>query len=352
MSLSLKAVFVHLGSAKAEHLWANLKRFNCLFPQIPVVIILDDSRHLPKLKSLDVEAFIFSRTDYVGYQLGTLNYDPEFRNGFWRFSIERFMALNAWHQGNPQESFVHFESDVILMPDFPWKNLAGISTLAWLRFNSVKDVAAILFSPNSDETRWLADLVCLEVAGDPDLTDMTALSLISHTYASRVMILPTLASELIPRDEVSALQHISQIAKNVDLFGGMFDAAAIGMWLTGQDPRNHLGWIKRYIPLFDSYVDPSIFRFVIGSNGCVTVTFNGKVVSLFNLHVHSKQLSFFGQNWESRLRADIESSGGQRHSQKLYLRIVFIIVRDYLSRNKILSLKSMKAIREFKKASE
>jgi hypothetical protein len=352
MSLPLKAVFVHLGRAKAEHLWANLERFNDLFPQIPVVIILDDSSHLPKINSLDVEIFMFSRTDYVGNQLGMLNYDPEFREGFWRFSIERFMALNAWHQGNPQESFVHFESDVISMPDFPWKKLAEIRTLAWLRFNSVKDVAAILFSPNPDETRWLADLVCLEVARDPDLTDMTALSLISHTNASRVMILPTLNSELIPRDEVSAPQQISQIEKNVDLFGGIFDEAAIGMWLTGQDPRNHQGWIKRYIELPESYVDPSIFQFVIGVNGGVSVTFNGKVVSLFNLHVHSKQLSFFGRNWESRFRTDIESSGAQRRSRRLSLRIFAAIARDYLSRNRILSLKFVKAIREFKKASE
>jgi hypothetical protein len=352
MSPALKAIFVHLGSAKAEHLWANLKRFNDLFPQIPVVIILDNASHLPKIRSLGVEIFMFSRTDYIGDQLGKLNYDPEFREGFWRFSIERFMALNAWHQRNPQESFVHFESDVILMPDFPWKNFAGVRTLAWLRFNSVKDVAAILFSPNPDETRWLAELVCLEVAGDPDLTDMTALSLISHTNASRVMILPTLNSELISLNEVGALQQISQVVRNVDLFGGIFDAAAIGMWLTGQDPRNHQGWIKRYIHLSDSYVNPSIFRFVMGVNGCVSVTFNGKIISLFNLHVHSKHLSFFGRNWESRLRADIKSSGAQRRSRRLSLRVFVAIARDFISRNKILSLKSLKAIREFKKASE
>lgn len=347
----MKVVFVHLGSAKAAHLWENLRRLDVLFPKIKKVLILDNPVHLPKIGNLKVELFLFSRSNYIDRPLGPLNRDIDFREGFWQFSIERFMALNAWHRENPIESFVHVESDVLLMPDFPWERFTRLNTLAWLRYNDTLDVAAILYSPNSEETGWLADLISREVAQDPDLTDMTVLSRISHQFKSRIMILPTQFHNSRLLEAKDDLQYVDQISDNVEEFGGIFDAAAIGMWLTGQDPRNYLGWIKRYVPLPSSFVNPAIFEYSVRSHGTVTLIASGKTESLFNLHLHSKQLSFFGQDWESRLRSDVKTSKNRRRSRIFSWSIFATMAKAYLSRNQFFSRRSLKHIMEFRKAS-
>jgi hypothetical protein len=345
----LKSIFVHLGVEKAEHLWLNIKHLNDLFPKLSVVVILDDERHLPELKNLKVETFIFSRIEYMGNQLGELNHDMEFRNGFWRHSIERFIALAAWHQAFPLETFVHFESDILVMPDFPWEKMCELKTLAWLRFNHEKDVAAIVFSPNPEATLWLSDLICNELAKNPDLTDMTALSLISRGNPKRVTILPTLMTGDIPSHGVKDVEVHYELDGAVEFFGGIFDGAAIGMWLTGQDPRNNLGWIKRYVSLFESDVDPSLLKLEIGNGGLLTAEYKGRIISLFNLHIHSKQLSFFGNNWRSKLKSDIISSRHQRNSRRLSVKVVSSIFQTYLAKNQLLSRNSLMVLKNFLK---
>lgn len=343
----MKAIFVHLGIEKADHLWLNLKRLKSIFPEVSVVIILDEERHLKRLKDLDVETFVYSRTEYRGYQLGELNHDKEFRNGFWRFTIERFMALTYWHESYPNESFVHLESDVAVMPDFPWEKIDKLNTLAWLRFNDVKDVAAIMYSPNPEATRWLSDLLSDEFARNPELTDMTALSLISRANPKRVTILPTLMTKHNPINFKNRVPEYNESEKGIEFFGGMFDGAAVGMWLTGQDPRNHLGWIKRYISLPESDVDPSLLKIEIFNKSQLTAEYQGRIVSLFNLHIHSKQLSYFGSRWRSRLQADINSSKFQRHSQRLSLRVTSTIFRKYLAKNQFLNRNSIRVLKNF-----
>jgi hypothetical protein len=347
----LKVVFVHLGVEKVDHLWLNLKRTKAMFPNLSIVLVLDDSRHLRKLGRLDVEVFFFSRSSYIGPQLEALDHNIKFRNGFWQFSLERFVALNAWHQEYPQEPFIHFESDILIMPDFPWSKLSSLKKLAWLSFNNTKDVAAIVFSPNSSETKWLANSLCLRLKENPKLTDMTALSVLSQENPHKITMLPTLLVEKIPRDDKSTSKMQDSSMQNSSLFDGLFDGAAIGMWLTGQDPRNHLGWIKRYLSLQDSWVDPSLFNLEISSRGCLTVEYQEMKVPLFNLHVHSKQLSYFGQNWQSKLRKDIMASKDFRNRTSLSLKVTAEIFINYLRINSVFSRKTFKRLKAFLEAS-
>ena len=340
----MKIVFVHLGTAKVDHLWVNLKRLSVLFPDLDIVLITDNMDFPKKIMRLKVQHYHFNREKYSGKLLGDLSHNLEFRSGFWRFSIERFLALAAWHLDNQNDTFIHFESDVLLLPNFPFKAFDEISQLSWLSYNKESDLAAIFFSPNSRETLWLADEVVDRISADSHLTDMRVLNHISSSNPARVFILPSLRL-----DNILPGFHLKFSKKEIantkaSQFQGVFDGAALGMWLTGEDPRNHTGKIVRYIRHSSSIIDPSKFVYSVNSKSELTATFDGNSFSIFNLHIHSKELKFFGKRWRSTLRKSVEESWTFANPEKYSFRTLFIMIKDFKSRNGIFSIKNLKRI--------
>jgi hypothetical protein len=43
-------------------------------------------------------------------------------------SIERFFALQQWHRLNPDKSFLHIESDNLVLPNFPWEKFKKVNS--------------------------------------------------------------------------------------------------------------------------------------------------------------------------------------------------------------------------------
>jgi hypothetical protein len=113
---------------------------------------------------------------------------------------------------------------------------------------------------------------------------MTSLSSISHRYPNRVKILPATPGELKGNEN------------------GIFDPAAYGMWLTGQDPRNKWGFLHKFVSLSDSMSKPETFSYQVKREGRIEVVTEGQKYSLYNLHIHSKKKSLFGTNWIFVLR--------------------------------------------------
>jgi hypothetical protein len=172
------------------------------------------------------------------------------------------------------------------MSDFPLSVIDSFDVMAWTRFNDVRDVATFIYSPNHEEISWVVEEIKKLIATDKSLTDMTSLSDISHRNVDRVKILPSTPSELKEGEH------------------GLFDPAAYGMWLTGQDPRNRWGFLYKFVPLSDSDSKPENFSYVVRKEGRIEVSDKKKIYSLYNLHIHSKRKVLFGQNWITFLKWD------------------------------------------------
>jgi len=104
-----------------------------------------------------------------------------------------------------------------------------------------------------------------------------------------------LADELLRSDKERFLEN----TKLTSYFGGIFDVLNMGMWLTGQNPRNQGGKVIRYEKYFtqDNDFDPNSFLL---HNGCLSVGEQPRA-SVFNLHVHSKNLRLLSPRWNSEL---------------------------------------------------
>ncbi len=315
----MKIVFVHLGPGPAPHLWRNIRRFCDLFPTQQPTVILSDIRHKKYIDSNKIGLHLYQTSSETESQLSKLSSNVKFRSGFWRYSIERFYAIRDFHKLDPATPILHFESDVLPLPNFPFEKFLSIKNLAWENFSASHDVSAILYSNSYEDSKWLVEEINHELSGNADLTDMTALSEISGSNCERVEILPT-----------------NPISSEPNRFGGIFDAAAIGMWLNGRDPRNHLGFVKRFLPLPESSVDASKHRYKSTLNGTLFLINDKEAgLTIFNLHVHSKRRGLMGKHWSSVLFFDVITSRiGIMKTWFSPISFAFIL-KDYIARNGI-----------------
>ena len=103
-----RIVFVHLGPSPAEHLWMNIRSIKKRFPDMKITVIYSDDIHKPKILEREVNSFHYKALGDDNLLLGSLTNNVKFRGGFWRYSLERLIALEAWHEENsPAESFLH-----------------------------------------------------------------------------------------------------------------------------------------------------------------------------------------------------------------------------------------------------
>lgn len=287
------AVYVHLGPNLPKHLELSLNRHKNLFPTQDLVLITSQDQHfeLPfsiqqfKVNTDDLEAELFSQ---MSQEL-----DFDFRNGFWKYTLQRFFALGEFHEVNSKRALTHIESDVILMPNFPWQKFSEFKKLAWLKVNSEIDVAAIVHLPTLNKTRALLKEISRLSRLNPGTNDMlvlhdAAISLkLSHEYLPSV----TADNAYIP-DKLG-----SSADESLSYFGGIFDPLNLGLWYFGQDPKNSFGLRKRYVGDSSHDLNPTRTRLKFEKDSLS----DNRGTSVFSLHIHSKYLPLFESNWKSAL---------------------------------------------------
>jgi hypothetical protein len=313
----MRLVLVHLGGAQAEHLWLNIKSILKRFPKIEIAFVSD--RHHPQLPTdSGVTFFQYQRTEVAAKIITSLSHDSKFRSGFWHYTLERFLALEQYHQTCPDTKILHIESDILLLPNFPLEAFSKILKLAWLRVDENRDVAAVLYLPNLKETMWLVSEILKEISKNSLTTDMTSLNQIRKNNINRIQVLPSYSSQLgmdLIRESPEQEELSAELSQDFFKFGGIFDPAAFGMWLTGSDPRNYYGkqifFDTKEIVGGGTYIDPSFLKYSMSEDGGLFCNIGNNAVRIWSLHVHSKDLRLFGEEWSSRLESlVIQSENG------------------------------------------
>lgn len=310
-----------MGPARAPWVFTNISRHLELFPEVPILFISNHKPHLKKASGIGVETYLYRPAQETDEIFSSTSHSISFRHDFWRTSVERLIAIQQYQTHANQEKLLHIESDVMLMPNFPWGKLEKLDKLAWLSANSYMDCAALLYSPSTQAMDWLIGELRSEIALRADSTDMKALYSIRKKHPDAINLFPStsleVADEILTSDEARFFENI----RLTSYFGGIFDVLSMGMWLTGQNPRNQGGKIIRYENYFaqennfgrDSfYLDGD--RLSVG--GLVRET-------VFNLHVHSKNMRLLSPRWRSELRKLVRESktltGKQKFSFAGYL---------------------------------
>jgi hypothetical protein len=313
--MELALVLVHLGNSKCEHLWVNAERIRNIWPELNVWIILDNEENILKANSLKLNVFDNRSNSKLSYRKID---ESEFRNGFWNLTKERIFALFGFHEKHPFLSILHIENDVLLLRNFPFEYFRQIQLNAWMKVSEDHDSAAIIFLPNISTTRWLRDKFIKIINNDDSLTDMQILSKIRVRDLSQIHQLPTLEN-------------------TSDSIIGFFDAASIGMWITGEEPRNNFGITRR----FNNRFNLDFFRLLdkpFKLNGDNLETLDGKQTPIYNLHIHSKNISFLGLDAEKELFSVLLPNSRFFRRYSFSPEILIEVIVEYRSRRKVFSL--------------
>jgi hypothetical protein len=119
-----------------------------MFPDIPCILIVNFWPTSPLPNGVRVELYSTTKETQSLFALASKKLDHNFRDGFWKYTFERLFALQQYHEKHSDSKILHIESDVLLLPEFPWKSFAELNSLAWLNVNETHDVAALVYLPN------------------------------------------------------------------------------------------------------------------------------------------------------------------------------------------------------------
>jgi hypothetical protein len=338
MKHDFELVFVHLGNAKASHLWANIKEVKHTSSNVAITLISDQDKNIKRAQKMGIGTFKFILDSELDSAIARLRHNLTFRQGFWNFSILRLFALLKYSEYKPNLPLIHVESDILIMPNFPFENLARLEKPSWMKFNETHDVGSIFTVPSAEYANRLRDKFYELFSEDGTLTDMTLLSKVADKYPELMCYLPVSTSpkDVSMRSDIRDSSEASKLASNIEVFEGIFDSAPLGMWLLGQDPRNHLGRILRFRNLPESFIQAQEIGFEFDRNSKILKT--NLQVPIFNLHVHSKELKYFKSKKWKVLSRDVANSKIYRLETSYSLKAFIQLCVDFYIRNGITSI--------------
>jgi hypothetical protein len=333
-------VFVELGRKIPKYAIANMLRMQNQFDSVDVIVIVDSDSSEKLLKRHGVPSYRYSRTKAVNHLLIQLAHEKTFRNGFWELTIDRLFSLCDFVLNVNNVSVIHIESDVLVLPNFPVKSLFEMQNMAWMRYNSLRDVASVLYIPDRKEAYYLHQKMLSVFSENPDLTDMTALRLIQVSSCGRVLILPSLAIGFENTNSTSNLD-LRECSRelNEDEHGieGIFDGAVIGMFVTGQDPRNNFGITKyldaKLLDHSESFLDLTDTKFTLSEGRFFMEKANShKKIEVFNLHIHSKNKKLFMRNYQNTLSRMARKASLQKPYKRFKVSAFVFLLKEKIKR--------------------
>jgi len=301
-------VFIHIGSqipGYADTALSQAREFN---PECPIILLANkeaiqefaSKSQSRNITYVAVESLSQTKDHKRFIKRSTL--DKGFREGFWTYTSERFLYLNDYMNQNKSKNVFHMEYDNMLYADL--NALLPIFTgnykgIAATFDNDQRCIPGFIYfrdrNSMSDLARYFADHVHL------GYNDM---EMIAHYKVEKgsdyVEHLPIIMTEYATTNAlVSPMGHTGKnplkYCLHYSLFQSIFDAAAIGQFLGGIDPRNGPsvpGFINE-----SCIFNPSALIYVWeeDANGrrVPYALYGQSKCRINNLHIHSKKLNQF-----------------------------------------------------------
>jgi len=287
--LTKHIVLVYLGSKIPNYVEKNCEYICRTFPEHSVILITDHTHS--KLRGISRPNYKNIKIDSSEYGMNFFKthsgHPKDFRSGFWYLTIARFLAIEAVMVAEEIDNAIHFESDILISPSFPFGGFTG-KKLEFPTVSKDKGIASVFYVGSLANLKHFNEFVKTMVSANPMETDMTLLSKYLDDHPDR-----------------------SKSLKSMDLDGKSisFDGASFGMFLTGTDPRNSCGLSTLFKDISDHDEEPSRYSFSLSFRNEILIEQKSFESNLVNLHSHSKSSRYFPKSWPPRqLIKNIEQS--------------------------------------------
>lgn len=309
MTANAHIVFVHIGPVLPEHLAvaaAQARRFHD--GEIWLVApagALDGAAWAPGLQLRQIACEALGISEAHGQFLRVTRLDREFRQGFWLHTTERFFYLETLMARAGLDHVVHLENDVMLYAN-PCDLVAVLDrcypALAATFDAPGRCVPGFVYARSPAAMERLTRFI-VQVFSHTDRApnDMALLAGFRSTFGAAALdtlpIVPDGCPHLIPGRFGDVLDAAAAFWNRYADFGAIFDAAALGQYLGGVDPRNTGGRDTAGFVNETCVFDPSRYRYEWltdeqGRRVPIVVDGGGRY-RVNNLHIHSKTLERF-----------------------------------------------------------
>ena len=209
--------------------------------------------------------------------------DKSFRNGFWYLASLRFFYIYEFMKTYNIDNVIHLENDVLIYYNVDELINKVNNNFLYIPFDSYqRNIPSIMYIPNKDIFKVILDNY------DFNKNDMENFASIKQT-TNLVQNFPIFITN---KNLTNEQQFVSM---NSNYFPFIFDAAAIGQYLGGVDPMNIAGDTKGFVneTCVIKYNNHNIWFEEISGSKKPFIEIDGLKVPIFNLHIHSKNLSKF-----------------------------------------------------------
>lgn len=229
-----------------------------------------------KIEVVNLEDFYHNSEDFNNFKNYLIKADSvtrNFRGGFWLKTTERFFILKAYMEYAKINKAIHIEADNLLFSS----SVDLISTgagdeLMYPRLDEGNAAASILYVGSIKSLEIFCNFISNQTIYK---TDMQLLSDFNIEY-------PALSKNIFSEWDLSE-------QGNLKYNGFISDAAVIGQYFYGVDPRNigrpHFnGYKNRSVKLDYDILKLHINNSLVNAN----IEYKNKTYQLINLHIHSK----------------------------------------------------------------
>jgi hypothetical protein len=226
----------------------------------------DDKVKLINANELDDTYYFYQKT----------NLDKSFRNGFWTLTSLRFFYIYEFMKKYNIHNVIHLENDVLIYYNC---NTLTFDNYIYIPFDSFqRNIASIMYIPSSDVFKKCLDQYNFtknDMENFINIKNKTGLIKSLPIFPN----IPTTSSE------------VEFVSTNYPSFNCIFDAAAIGQYLGGVDPRNAshntIGFVNE-----TCVIKYNLYQ-IIWEDKKPFLVINEQKYKIFNLHIHSKNLVQF-----------------------------------------------------------
>jgi len=305
LTFAANIVFIHIGPSIPDYTSVAIKQASIVSPNSYIYFIASGANAFCKKEQFaenvsGVELDAIPKTRFHKMYERKTTQDTSFRDGFWRYTTERFLTLYDFCKQRKLQEVFHLENDVLLYIDVEKYTPLFRKHFPYMAVTADCDkrvVAGLIYFAGNESMELLAKEAMAGARGETN--DMHILSnLRCSPKGNNIKTLPVVPQDYKPlRNSYGTKTRTPKIYSNaVFELGLLFDACALGQYLGGIDPRNdygnlHVGFINE-LTLFN----PSKFTYHWETRGGLRfpyLTYKGKTYPIANLHIHSKRLELF-----------------------------------------------------------
>jgi len=243
------------------------------------IIIITNKKFFIKFLNINITLIDCDDLDDINYNNNS-KIDKSFRNGFWHLCSLRIFYLYSCIKKYNFSNVIHIENDVMCYENFDNIKNKFTENKVYATFDcNVRVIPGIIYIPNYKAFEPIIENYNF------NLNDMENLAKFNEDI---ILPLPIFIN-----------YKNYKITKLFDKFNCIFDAAAMGQYLGGVDPRNQGGDTRGFIneTCLIKYNNIT-FNWIINENRLYQpfINIDGKYIQIINLHIHSKDLKRFLAN--------------------------------------------------------